>query len=58
MRHGRPEVGAADTDVHDSRDPLPRRAAPLPSADRIGEGPHPVEDLVHLGDDVISVDDE
>ena len=34
------------------------RALPLARAHRVGERRHPVEHLVHLGDDVDAVDDE
>ena len=36
----------------------PGRPLPLAGADGVGEGAHPVEHLVHLGDDVDPVDDE
>ena len=56
--HHRPEVGAADADVDDVGDRPPGRALPLAGADGVGERAHPVEHLVHLGDDVDAVDDE
>ena len=45
-------------DVHDVADRLARVALPVAGADALGEGGHPVERLVHLGDDVDAVDDE
>ena len=56
--HHRPEVRAADADVDDVLDRTPGCPLPLPGADGVGEGAHPVEHLVHLGDDVDTVDDE
>ena len=56
--HDRPEVGAADADVDDVPDRLAGVPLPLARADAVGEGGHPVEDGVHLRDDVDAVDDE
>ena len=38
------------------RDALARRARPLAAAQPVGEVAHPVEHLVHVGDDVLAVD--
>ena len=58
VRHHRPEVGAADADVDDVADRLAGVALPLARADAVGEGGHPVEHRVHLGHDVLAVDDD
>ena len=56
--HDGPEVGAADADVHDGRDPLAGHAGPR-------AGPHLLRERVHLGElglyvgvDLLSVHDE
>ena len=54
--HDRPEVGAADADVHHGGDALAGRAAPLAAAQPVGELTHPVEHLVHVGHHVLPVD--
>ena len=56
--HHRPEVGAADPDVDHVADRLAGMPAPLARAHPLGEGAHPVEHLVDLGDDVDAVDDQ
>ena len=56
VRHHGTEVGAADADVDDVADRLPRLALPFARADAIGERGHPVEHVVHLGHDVHAVD--
>ena len=58
VRHDRPEVGAADADVHDVADRLAGMARPLARADALGERGHAVEHLVDVRDDVTAVDDE
>ena len=39
-------------------DALAGRAGPLAAAQPVGELAHPVEHLVHVGDDVLAVDDQ
>ena len=39
-------------------DALAGDALPLAGADALGEGVHAVEDLVHVGDAVLAVDDQ
>ena len=46
--HHRPEVGAADADVHDVADRLARVALPLARAHALGERGHAVEHLVDV----------
>ena len=58
VRHHRPEVRAADADVDHVADRLAGVALPLAAAHPVGERGHPVEDLVHLLDDVDAVDDQ
>ena len=58
VRHHGPEVRAADPDVDDVSDRLPRVPSPFARTDALGERRHAVEDLVHVGDDVDAVDDE
>ena len=55
-RHLRSEIGAADADVDDIADALAGMAFPGAGADLIGEGGHPVEDLVHFRHDILAVD--
>ena len=52
--HGRAEVGAADADVDDVGQPLPRDASAFPGTHGGGEASHLVEDLVHIGNDVVA----
>ncbi|MCO5546668.1 hypothetical protein L7F22_000102 [Adiantum nelumboides] len=56
--HDRAQVGAADADVDDRADPLPGGPGPRPGPHRVGELAHPVQDGVHVGDDVLAVDGE
>ena len=58
VRHRRAEVGAADADVDDVADALPGVARPRAAPHRRREGGHAVEHRVHLGDDVLAVDDD
>ena len=53
--HRRAEVAAADADVDHGADPLAGVTGPLAAAHPLGERAHPVEDLVHIGDDVAGV---
>ena len=55
-RHLRPEVAAADADVHHGAHPLAGVARPVTRSHALGERAHAIEDLVHLGHDVASVD--
>ncbi len=50
--HHRPQIRAADPDVHDVADLGARVPAPGAVPHRAGESGHPVEDLVHVGDHV------
>ncbi len=54
--HRPPQIRAADTDVHHVGDAFPGVALPFSAAELVGELAHPGEDLVHVGDDVLSVD--
>ena len=54
--HRGAEVAAADADVHDRADAPARVPRPLARPHPIGERAHSVEDTVHLGDDVDTVD--
>ena len=56
--HHRAEVGAADADVDDVADALAGVALPVAAADAVGEGRHLVEHGVHVGHDVLAVDDD
>ena len=49
---------ATDADSEDVLDLLAGDTLPLAGADTLGKGVHAVEDLVHVGDDVLAVDDE
>ena len=54
--HHRAEVGAADADIDHVPDRFTGIALPVAGADPLGEGGHPVQDLVHLRDHVGPVD--
>ena len=56
--HRRAEVGAADPDVDDGRDPPAGVAAPVAGAQALRERGHPVEHLVHVPHDVVAADEE
>ena len=56
--HDGPEVGAADPDVDDVRHLLAGHALPVTRAHPLGEGGHALEHRLHVGIDVLSVDDE
>ena len=56
--HDRAQIGAADADGHQVLDLLAGNALPLTGAHALGEGIHAIEDLVHVGNDVLAVDDE
>ncbi len=56
--HHRPEVRAADADVHDVFDALAGVAFPLPAAHAVGEGRHLVEHRMHFRHDVLAIDDD
>src|SRR5262249_4651520 len=53
--HGRPEVGAADTDVDDRGDRFSGMTAPLAIPYLVSEAGHAPEDLMNVGDDVVAV---
>ncbi len=53
--HHRPQVGPSDANVDDVADLLAGVAPPGAAADALGEGRHPVEDLVHRGHHVLAV---
>ncbi len=54
--HDGAKVGAPYADVDDVLDRLARRPRPFAAADLRRKRSHLVEDLMHLGDDVLSVD--
>ena len=56
VHHHRAQIRAADADVDDGLDALTGRAGPLAAAQPVGEVAHPVQHLVHVGDDVLAVD--
>ena len=56
VHHHRAQVRAADADVDDGLDALAGRAGPFAAAQPVGEVAHPVQHLVHIVDDVLSVD--
>ena len=56
--HDRAQIGAADADGHQVLDLFAGNTLPLTGAHALGEGIHAVENLVHVGDDVLAVDDE
>jgi len=56
--HRGAEVGSADADVDDVGDLLAGHAAPVAAAHAIGESAHRVEHALHVGVDVLPVDDE
>ena len=53
--HHRPEIRAADADVHNVADALAGMAYPCPAADAVGEVGHPVQHLVHVRNDVAPI---
>ena len=57
-RHGRTEVRAADADVDDVADLPAGRANRLAGPHSVGEGGHGVEHVMHLGDDVLAVEQQ
>ena len=58
VRHGRPEVRAADADVDDVLDPLAGEAAPLPAAHASANAAILSSTPWTLGHDVLAVDDD
>ena len=56
VHHHRAQVRAADADVDDGLDPLTGCPGPFAAAQPVGEVAHPVQHLVHIGDDVLAVD--
>ena len=56
--HHGAEVRAADADVDDVRHPLAGHARPLAAAHALGERGHPLEHGLHVGVDILPVDDE
>ena len=52
--HGRAEVGAADADVDDVGQPLSSDASAFPGTHGGGEASHLVQDIVHIGNDVVA----
>ena len=56
--HRRPEVGAADPDVDDRPDPFAGVPGPRAVAHSVGEVGHPVQHLVHVVVDLLSVDQQ
>ena len=58
IRHHRPEVGTADTDIDDVADALSSMAHPLAAAHAMGERRHLVEHGMNLRHDVLAVDDD
>ena len=58
VRHYRPEVGAADTDVDDVAYGLTGVAPPFAAADAVGEISHLVQHGMNLRHYVLAVDDD
>ncbi len=58
VHHDGAEVGTADADVDDVRDLLAGHTDPLPRPHAVGEGIHRVENRVHVGIDILTIDDE
>ena len=56
VHHHRSQIRTADADVDHRRDAFAGRAAPLTAAQPVGEVAHPVQNVVHVGDDVLTVD--
>lgn len=56
--HDGTEVGTADAHGHDVLDALTRDALPCAGTNLLGKGVHAVEHLVHVGHDILAVDDE
>jgi hypothetical protein len=54
--HQRSQIGATDAHVDDRTNRLTRVTLPLPAADLVAEGAHPLEHGVHFGHDVHAVD--
>ena len=55
VRHGRPQVAAADADVDDGGDALPGGAQPLAAAHLLRERRHAIEHCVHIGHHVVTI---
>ena len=49
------EIGAADADIDDILDPLPRMALPGSAPDAFRKFPHLIEYRMDLGDDVLTI---
>ena len=56
--HGRPQVGAADPNVHDGANALAREARPLPASHAVGERGHPIQHPVDVRHDVVPIDED
>jgi hypothetical protein len=54
--HHRTEVRSADANVDDRPDALAGVARPRARTDTLGKGGHPVQDGVHVGDDIAPID--
>ena len=55
-RHHRPQVGAADTDVHDSPNRLAGVAEPTPLADVFGTDRHSLKHGMHIWHHVVAIE--
>ena len=56
--HDRPKIGAADADVNDVAQAFSAVSPPLPAANLLGEGRHPVQNGMHFGDDIRAVNQD
>ena len=56
--HHRPEIGPADADVDDVADGFACVPFPLTGSDGVREARHAIQDLMHFGHHVHTVDDQ
>ena len=54
--HHRPQVRAADADIHDGFDPLACMAFPLTAPHAVRKPGHLIQDCMYLGDDILTID--
>ena len=58
VRHGRAEIGTADPDVDNRAYAPPGMSPPDPIPNLIGERGHSIEHVVHMGDNIVALDED
>ena len=58
VRHDRPKIRTADSDIDDATDPLAGVSTPCPASETIRKPRHPVEHGMNSGHDILAVHED